>query len=394
MPNETMYPPVVVTVDGNSWDLSNLTSVDTTALVNTSQHYYEYGQHHDGHDDPSSQRSSQPSVDDHPQQYRYQRRTSETSYASSYPSIDDIPDSLDVDDIFQKLKANNLIKMGRVANAHLSSRSNAELEEAKRRKEADSQALRNTAQSSSYHSSGSNYQYGRRELSPVRTAAATASSSISSSVLSPTGRSRERRRERAISRSIDRQRYDNTPSPARTVAPQREQSQSDILRRAMDDEPNRAGDGLVGQSAASRRRSSYEKGRQQAYQRQPLLRVVGNIEEEEEEEVQVDSEEEEDRMLIEVTPGNYVPLRGSAEIWDAVLNDQTIECLCFGCCTQLVTVNDADMIMCVSCHTVSPVEGGTGGGGLGLGMKNDDAIYERRRFEETRRSTTGVDLFR
>ena len=387
MPNETMFqqhPSVVVTVDGSSWDLSNLTSVDTSSLVNTSQHYEQQGYNYDA----SSQRS-QPSVDggsSSHHHYHHRRRPSETgSVASSYPSIDEIPEALDVDDIFQKLKANNLIKMGKVVNAHLSSRSNAELEEAKRRKEAELQFKRSrgiSSYSSSHFSSST-----RRELSPVRT---TSTTTTTSSVLSPSGRSRERRRERMTSRSIDRQRYDSTPHTRPT--PQREQSQSDILRQAMDSQSNRVGDGLIGQYVP-RRRSSYEKGRQEAYQRQPLLRVVGNIEEEEEDEVHIE-EEEEDRMLIEVTPGNYVPLRGSAEIWDAVLNNQTLECLCFGCSTQLVTVNDADMVMCVSCHTVSPVDGGTGGGGLGLGMKKDDATYERRRFEETRRSTTGVDLFR
>lgn len=82
---------------------------------------------------------------------------------------------------------------------------------------------------------------------------------------------------------------------------------------------------------------------------------------------------EKDRVLVEVMPGEFVPLRGSAETWKAVRMGHTTQATCFGCMLPLVCINDADMVMCPGCRFVSPVDG-IGGGGLGLGMREEEAL--------------------
>jgi len=336
--NEMSHPPVVI-VDGSAWDLSNLTS-----------------DKYDNNDQPQGG----PECDTSTRSRRSDLSEDSLLAFASYPPIDDLPEVLDVDDIFQKLKANNLVKMGKVANSHLPSRSSAS--ERSRKKEA-AYRPRSSASSTSRRVPDSPLSTPSRE--------------------SVSGR-RERRERRA--RHHDRSRFDRTDPTLQGSRhmPSRQQSQSDILRQAMDN-ADRPGDEIAASEHADfddeSSSSTYEAGRQKAYQRQPLYKGNEYVLEEEEEE---DGEEEE-RMLVEVTPGNYVPLRGSAEIWDAVLSDNTVECFCFGCTLQLVTVSNADMVMCVACHTISPVDGGLDGGGLGLGMKGEDATYERRRFEEASR---------
>jgi hypothetical protein len=88
----------------------------------------------------------------------------------------------------------------------------------------------------------------------------------------------------------------------------------------------------------------------------------------------------EDR-LVEVTPGMFVKLRGSVETWNAIQTGRTIRSACLSCTVILLCVVDADMVMCPSCRSISPVErGGFGGGGLGLGMSEDEAIFELDRL--------------
>jgi hypothetical protein len=344
MSEMSSHPPVVV-VDGSAWNLSNLTS---DKYDNRSESHHQVG--------PECDTSSR-------------RRTisEENSYMAfaSYPAIDDIPEALDVDDIFQKLRENNLVILGKVkvANSHLPSRSRASFHDVRKQ--------------------GAEYRPSSSRSSGSRGGPVTEPPVSTPSPRESTSNLRERR-----ARHHDRYRFDRTEAKLRvSVRPERQISQSEILRQAMDARESRPGDDIVsGQHQQDvgdvHSSSTYEAGRQQAYERQPIF---WSSEDTQEEEV----EEEEERMLVEVTPGNYVPLRGSAEIWDAVLNDNAVECFCFGCSLQLVTVSDADMVMCVSCHTISPVDDGNAGGGLGLGMKSEDAAYERRRFEEARRKGGG-----
>jgi hypothetical protein len=86
------------------------------------------------------------------------------------------------------------------------------------------------------------------------------------------------------------------------------------------------------------------------------------------------------RTMVEVMPGEYVPLRGSVETWDAVMSGQVKKTACACCCLDLVCVQDADLVMCPGCRIISPADDGgdmqQSGGGLGLGMSVQDARYE------------------
>jgi len=89
---------------------------------------------------------------------------------------------------------------------------------------------------------------------------------------------------------------------------------------------------------------------------------------------QQDSDHEDNgRPLVEVSPGCLVPLRGSAETKDAARSGNTKLAMCFVCSLNLVCISDAQMVMCPACRTVSPVEGGATNGGLGLGMREEEA---------------------
>ena len=77
-------------------------------------------------------------------------------------------------------------------------------------------------------------------------------------------------------------------------------------------------------------------------------------------------------VTIEITPGNFVPIRGTDELMDAVMTGRTVSCTCFECSLSLVTIEDADIVICFGCRAISPVELGNTGGGLGLGMRQVD----------------------
>ena len=80
--------------------------------------------------------------------------------------------------------------------------------------------------------------------------------------------------------------------------------------------------------------------------------------------------------MVEVTPGNFVPLRGSAETLEAVHLGRTRGVTCLVCQLRLVCVDGADMVICPQCKSISPVEGGSSGGGLGLGLREELAKNE------------------
>lgn len=95
-----------------------------------------------------------------------------------------------------------------------------------------------------------------------------------------------------------------------------------------------------------------------------------------------DDNEKAERQMVEVTPGNFVPLRGSAETLEAVHLGRIQHTTCFVCKLSLVCVEDAEMVICPTCKTISPLEGGASGRGLGLGLKealaNSEINGERR----------------
>lgn len=112
---------------------------------------------------------------------------------------------------------------------------------------------------------------------------------------------------------------------------------------------------------------------------------------EQQEEEDYYSDDDEERKMVEVTPGNFVPLRGSAETWEAIRNMRIQKCVCYICTSRLVCVEDADMVMCPGCRAISPIEGGRGGG-LGLGMKEEDASIELQRLKNARTELQRLEM--
>ncbi len=84
---------------------------------------------------------------------------------------------------------------------------------------------------------------------------------------------------------------------------------------------------------------------------------------------------------VEVTPGVFLQLRGSAETWQAIRLNRITNTRCICCCTCLHCVQDAEYVICPDCRVVSPVYsnlsedykiGGRNSGGVGLGFKPED----------------------
>ena len=144
----------------------------------------------------------------------------------------------------------------------------------------------------------------------------------------------------------------------------------------------RPGDELVSRiSSCTLPQSEYEFRRHQAFQRQQSLQQYDVNSS------STSSQSATKEEMIEVTPGNFMRLRGSSDIWDAILNEKAVQCSCLECGIDLVTVHDADIVMCVACKSISPIsEGSNGGeGGLGFSMTKEDAMYEKRLFDATKR---------
>jgi hypothetical protein len=87
------------------------------------------------------------------------------------------------------------------------------------------------------------------------------------------------------------------------------------------------------------------------------------------------------RTLVEVVPGEFVPLRGSGETWQAIQAGRVMNTSCACCFLKMLVLEHVDLVMCSGCRVISPVNEGRGGGGLGLGMAIEDARKEldRRR---------------
>jgi hypothetical protein len=109
---------------------------------------------------------------------------------------------------------------------------------------------------------------------------------------------------------------------------------------------------------------------------------------------------------LEISPGVFVPLRGSDETWNAIERGFSSNADCLACSTALICIADADYILCPDCRFVSPTGASemklppTRGfnqqhrGGVGLGLKKDQNLFQqhrpgtverKRREEEERR---------
>jgi hypothetical protein len=73
---------------------------------------------------------------------------------------------------------------------------------------------------------------------------------------------------------------------------------------------------------------------------------------------------------IEIAPGHFAKLRGSAETLRAIQCDFIRPCSCLCCHAHLGCIHDASYVLCPDCLVVNPLEGSLGGsGGVGLGFK-------------------------
>jgi hypothetical protein len=74
---------------------------------------------------------------------------------------------------------------------------------------------------------------------------------------------------------------------------------------------------------------------------------------------------------IEVSPGEFLQLRGAKETWKAIKDDFYMPCACIYCDLTLLCIQDAEFVLCPSCHVVTPLEGVTfdgRDGGVGMGF--------------------------
>jgi uncharacterized protein (DUF2249 family) len=69
-----------------------------------------------------------------------------------------------------------------------------------------------------------------------------------------------------------------------------------------------------------------------------------------------ESSEQEEGAMIEVAPGMKVPLRTSAETWNALLEGRITVTRCSNCSNELTCLEDADLVICVDCWVCSPVD--------------------------------------
>jgi hypothetical protein len=68
----------------------------------------------------------------------------------------------------------------------------------------------------------------------------------------------------------------------------------------------------------------------------------------------IDCDEGSDQLL-EISPGIKMPLRKASDTWNAIQNNNAAEVTCSGCQRQLLTVPDAQLVLCPECRIVSPM---------------------------------------
>ena len=76
-----------------------------------------------------------------------------------------------------------------------------------------------------------------------------------------------------------------------------------------------------------------------------------------------------------------MPFRGSEETWEAIALNRIAKTECLGCSIQLYCVEDAELVVCPDCQTMSPAyqlgaegEDNVRRSGLGLGSKEEQLV--------------------
>jgi hypothetical protein len=76
--------------------------------------------------------------------------------------------------------------------------------------------------------------------------------------------------------------------------------------------------------------------------------------------------------LIEVSPGVYLPLRGSKETWEALLEGRVVVTMCSCCQEELSCIEDAQLVVCSDCWVISPVDQSI----AGISLEDNEADEE------------------
>jgi hypothetical protein len=61
-----------------------------------------------------------------------------------------------------------------------------------------------------------------------------------------------------------------------------------------------------------------------------------------------------DVVEVEIAPGFFSPFRGSKETLAAISRGHSINVDCFGCCTSLICIADAEYVLCPVCKVICP----------------------------------------
>jgi hypothetical protein len=103
--------------------------------------------------------------------------------------------------------------------------------------------------------------------------------------------------------------------------------------------------------------------------------------------VRVDNKVKNSPTMIEVSPGEYLRLRGADETWKAIHMDFYVPCTCICCELTLFCIQDAVFVLCPECLAVSPLEGVVvdgydGGVGIGFTMESLANWQEEIKMQE------------
>jgi len=105
---------------------------------------------------------------------------------------------------------------------------------------------------------------------------------------------------------------------------------------------------------------------------------------------------------LEVTPGVYLPLYGSAETIAAMELDRLALCSCFACNETLYCVDSAAYVLCPLCRVVSPSDMLGDGGGLATNESSSAAVglgvlsqeYQEWQYEQQRKEYERINMYR
>ena len=86
-------------------------------------------------------------------------------------------------------------------------------------------------------------------------------------------------------------------------------------------------------------------------------------------------------IMLEVGPGDFLPLRGSKETWQCIQDGSVTVTMCVACNIELHCIDDAKLVVCPDCCMLSPVDqtdssihSAVQRHGVGVGIKSEDVV--------------------